>query len=55
MVERRLTVAIFESPDSRDGTHDSAQAADVLHAMQGQVLGEASIYATYSLNPMVEG
>jgi Raf kinase inhibitor-like YbhB/YbcL family protein len=28
-------------------------AADVQHAMQGHVLGEASIYGTYSLNPDV--
>lgn len=30
-------------------------AGDVLHAMQGHVLGEAAIYATYSLQPGVEG
>ena len=29
-------------------------AGDVLQAMQGHVLGEASIYATYSLNPAVK-
>lgn len=30
-------------------------AADALHAMHGHVLGEALIYATYSLNPSVKG
>lgn len=30
-------------------------AADVLNAMHGHVLGQASIYATYSLNPAVKG
>lgn len=30
-------------------------AADVLHAMHGHVLGQATIYATYSLNPAVKG
>jgi Raf kinase inhibitor-like YbhB/YbcL family protein len=30
-------------------------AADVLRAMHGHVLGEASIYGTYSLNPSAKG
>ncbi|WP_363799554.1 YbhB/YbcL family Raf kinase inhibitor-like protein [Lysobacter firmicutimachus] len=30
-------------------------AADVFYAMQGHVLGQATTYATYSLNPAVEG
>lgn len=30
-------------------------AGDALNAMHGHVLGQASIYATYSLNPAVEG
>jgi Raf kinase inhibitor-like YbhB/YbcL family protein len=33
---------------------DRFTAGDVLQAMQGHVLGEASIYGTYSLNPSVK-
>lgn len=34
---------------------DRFTAADVLRAVHGHVLGEATIYGTYSLNPAVEG
>ena len=33
---------------------DRFTAGDVLQAMQGHVLAEASIYGTYSLNPAVK-
>jgi Raf kinase inhibitor-like YbhB/YbcL family protein len=51
----RYFCRVFALDVARLDVPERFTAADVLHAVQGHVLGEASIYATYSLNPTVEG
>ena len=51
----RYFFRVFALDVARLDVPERFTAADVLRAMQGHVLDEASIHATYSLNPAVEG
>ena len=49
----RYFFRVFALDVARLDVPDRFTAGDVLQAMQGHVLGEASVYGTYSLNPDV--